>query len=78
MQISRDGATLDYSTFFGGKENDRTYGLAVNPFGKVVLTGLTFSSDFPLKNAAQTWPGNTGQSNAFVARFSSLHHHHRH
>ena len=72
------GATLDYSTFFGGKDNDRTYGLAVDPAGNVVLTGLTFSSDFPLKNPAQTWPGNTGSQNAFVARFSSLHHHHRH
>ncbi len=78
MQISPDGATLDYSTFFGGKDNDRTYGLAVDPAGNVVLTGLTFSSDFPLQNPAQTWPGNIGQSNAFVARFSSLHHHHRH
>lgn len=72
MQISRDGATLDYSTFFGGTDNDRTYGLAVDAAGNVVLTGLTFSDDFPLQNPAQTWPGNTSQSNAFVARFSPL------
>ena len=31
MQISPDGATLGYSTFLGGKESDRTYGLAVDP-----------------------------------------------
>ena len=58
MGISPDGRTLIYSTFFGGKDSDRTYGLAVDPAGNVVLAGLTFSSDFPLKNPAQTWPGN--------------------
>ncbi len=71
MQITPRGSTLHYSTFFGGTDSDRTYGLAVDPGGHPVLTGLTFSSDFPLKNPAQTWPGNTGEQNAFVARFSS-------
>ncbi len=68
MQISPDGATLGYSTFLGGKESDRTYGLAVDPAGNIVLTGLTFSSNFPLENPAQTWPGNTGNQNAFVTK----------
>ena len=71
MGISPDGRTLIYSTFFGGKESDRTYGLAVDPAGNVVLAGLTFSSDFPLKNPAQKWPGNTGSRNAFVSKFTS-------
>ncbi len=74
MQITPRGSMLHYSTFFGGTDNDRTYGLAVDPAGHPVLTGLTFSSDFPLKNPAQTWPGNTGDQNAFVARFSSSWH----
>ncbi len=71
MRISPDGSTLAYSTFLGGKENDRTYGLTVDPFGGVIMTGLTFSADFPLENAAQVWPGNAGCQNAFVAKFSS-------
>jgi hypothetical protein len=33
------------------------------------VTGLTSSSDFPLKNPAQTYPGNNAQ-NAFIAKFS--------
>lgn len=70
MQISPDGGTLAYSTFLGGEETDRAYGLAVDPPGNIVLTGLTFSSDFPLKNPAQTWPGNENQQNAFVAKFA--------
>jgi hypothetical protein len=64
MQIAPPGARLSYSTYLGGTLNDRTYGLAVDPAGNVVLTGLTFSADFPLKNPAQTWPGNTGCQNA--------------
>jgi hypothetical protein len=69
MQIDPGGATLGYSTFLGGKDSDRTYGLAVDPAGNVILSGLTFSDDFPLRNPAQTWPGNTGCQNAFVTKF---------
>ncbi len=71
MRISPDGSTLAYSTFLGGNESDRAYGLTVDPFGGIIMTGLTFSSDFPLVNAAQTWPENAGCQNAFVAKFSS-------
>ena len=71
MQISPDGATLVYSTFLGGKESDRAYGLVVDPAGNIIMTGLTFSSDFPLVNPAQTWPGNPGNQNAFVAKLGS-------
>ena len=68
MQTNAGGTMLSYSTYFGGKGNDRSYGLAVDPAGNVVVTGLTSSRDFPLKNPAQTWPG--GEQNAFVARFA--------
>ena len=71
MQIDPTGYPLNYSTFLGGSANDRTYGLAVDPTGpNVVLSGLTSSDDFPVVNAAQIWPGNTGCQNAFVAKFS--------
>lgn len=69
MQISPDGSMLVYSTFLGGKDNDRAYGLAVDPTGNVVISGLTFSNDFPVKNPAQNWPGNSGNQNAFVTKF---------
>jgi hypothetical protein len=67
MQTNPNGTMLNYSTYFAGKGNDRSYGLAVDPAGNAVVTGLTSSFDFPLKNPAQTWPG--GEQNAFVARF---------
>ena len=68
MQINPSGASLSYSTYLGGTLNDRTYGLAVDPNRNVILTGLTFSSNFPLQNPAQTYPGN-GCQNAFVTKF---------
>ena len=43
------------------------------PDRNVILTGLTFSSDFPLKNPAQTYPGN-GYQNAFIAKFRATPH----
>jgi hypothetical protein len=71
MQIAPGGATLGYSTYLGGTASDRTYGLAVDPTGNIVLSGLTFSTNFPLQNPAQTYPGN-GYQNAFVTKFSAL------
>jgi len=69
MQVSPGGGTLVYSTFLGGTASDRTYGQAVDPTGNVVISGLTFSRDFPVKNPAQNWPNNPGSQNAFVAKF---------
>jgi hypothetical protein len=72
MQISPGGATLGYSTYLGGQDNtSRTYGLAVDPARNIVLTGLTFATDFPLKNPAQTYPGNSNHQNAFVTKFAA-------
>jgi hypothetical protein len=68
MQISTDGSTLRYSTFLGGSASDRGYGAAVDPSNNIVISGLTYSTDFPLVNPAQTWPGNTNHMNAFVAK----------
>ena len=69
MQISPDGGTLGYSTYLSGTEDDRSYGLAVDRFGNVVMSGVTSSQDFPLKNPAQGWPTGSEQ-NAFVTKFA--------
>ncbi len=70
MMIGRDGRSLGYSTYLGGTNNDRPYGLAVDRFGNVVVSGVTSSQDFPLKNPAQTWPTGSTQ-NAFITKFST-------
>ncbi|MBA4418191.1 MAG: hypothetical protein C0392_09830 [Syntrophus sp. (in: bacteria)] len=68
MQVSPDGTMLAYSTFLGGTDSDRTYGLAVDPSNNIVISGLTFSNNFPVKNPAQPWPNNPGNQNAFVTK----------
>lgn len=69
MVIDPSGANLGYSTYLGGSGGDRAYGLAVDPAGNIILSGLTSSQKFPTKNPAQgTWPG--GSQNAFVTKFS--------
>jgi hypothetical protein len=68
MGTNANGSQLSYSTYLGGKGNDRAYGMAVDSSGNVVVAGLTSSLDFPLKNPAQTWPG--GGQNAFISKFA--------
>ena len=68
MQISADGSTLIYSTFIGGSAADRGYGAAADPSNNIVISGLTYSTDFPLVNPAQSWPGNTNHMNGFVMK----------
>lgn len=70
MKTNTKGSKLKYSTYLGGTGNDRAYGVALDAKGNVVVTGVTSSEDFPLKNPAQTWPGGT--QNAFIAKFSSV------
>lgn len=69
MAIDPSGANLGYSTYLGGSGDDRPYGLAVDPTGNIILSGLTSSQDFPTKNPAQTWPEGASQM-AFVTKFS--------
>lgn len=71
MQVAASGAWFSYSTYLGGSGYERAYGLAVDPSGNVVVTGLTTSPDFPVKNPAEIWPHTpNGTQNAFITKFS--------
>lgn len=70
MQMPMSGAVLGYSTYLGGSGDDRAYGLAVDPDGNVVVTGVTDSGNYPLKNPAEVFPHVPGQQNAFITKFS--------
>ena len=50
-------ASLLYSTYLGGSEDDYSYGIAVNSSGIAYVTGETASPDFPTLNPYQTGNG---------------------
>ena len=53
-------ASLLYSTYLGGAENDRSLALALGGADQVFVTGLTQSSDFPVASAYDsTFAGGT-------------------
>jgi Beta-propeller repeat len=83
-----DGKSLMYSTYLGGSGNfvvvddtgeaagDDGLGIAVDVHGNAYVTGLTFSSDFPTKNAFQNhFQGQQGKcnlcSNVFVTKLDA-------
>jgi hypothetical protein len=85
-ELSADGSSLVYSTFLGGSQEDAVEGLAIDGADNVYVTGYTFSTNLPAKNAvAFQLTGRTNQflnylactntyanCNAFVAKISNL------
>jgi hypothetical protein len=63
-------ASLVYSTYLGGSDNDNGSGIAVDSSGNVYVTGNTESTNFPLLNQYQTFQG--GQyGDAFVTKLNT-------
>jgi hypothetical protein len=52
-KLSEDGSAIEFSTYLGGKENDRSGGVAVDAKGRSYLTGSTQSPDFPTESPVQ-------------------------
>jgi hypothetical protein len=52
-QLSADGSGLLFATLLGGSGLTFPTACTINVNGKLIVTGSTFSSDFPLKNAYQ-------------------------
>ncbi|MGH9769874.1 MAG: SBBP repeat-containing protein, partial [Blastocatellia bacterium] len=57
-KLNATGTALVYSTYLGGAGQDTMSDIAVDASGNVYVAGTTQSSDFPLVNAAQVFPGN--------------------
>ena len=69
-KLSADGSSLVFSTYLGGKAEtnpiDVSNGIATDAAGNTVVTGTTFSTDFPLKNPVRT---SINITEAFVTKF---------
>ncbi|HVP07023.1 MAG TPA: SBBP repeat-containing protein [Candidatus Acidoferrum sp.] len=64
-KLSPDGMTLEYSTYIGGSNLDRAWGIAVDSGGLAYLTGETRSTNFPTHNARQSKYSGS-EADAFV------------
>jgi hypothetical protein len=68
-KLSADGSTLLYSTYLGGSQQERGFGIALDDAGNAYITGRTDSTDFPTRNAYQ--PASAGPSDAFVTKLNA-------
>lgn len=73
-KLNPTGTTLLYSTFLGGSSayGDFSEGLAVDSSGNAYVTGITYSSDFPVSSGAfqRTKKGSEITSTAFAAKIN--------
>ncbi len=74
-KFNSDGASLVFSTFLGGSNTETASGITVDSARNVWVTGSTFSSDFPTKNALQSHlAGSTASlptADAFVTQIKA-------
>jgi hypothetical protein len=73
--LSPDGATITFSTYWGGVGDDGFYGVALDPAGNIYLAGWsadrggTVINDFPVHNALQAQPA--GGEDAVIVKLSA-------
>ena len=68
-KLDAAGDELIYSTYLGGDNWDRGYGIAVDGDGCAYVTGYTMSTDFPVRNAYQSTL--TGFRTAFITKMNT-------
>jgi hypothetical protein len=69
-ELSADGTSLIYSTYWGGTLDDVGTGIAVDSGGNAYLSGYTDSTDFPVSSGAFQTTFGGGAHNAFVVRLN--------
>lgn len=69
-RLSPTGASLIYSTFIGGTDQDYANSLALDALGAATIAGHTLSADFPTTPGAYATGYNGGIYDAFVTRLS--------
>ena len=70
LKLNPDGSHLVFSTYLGGRGDDRAYFAVIGSRGDIYISGRAGSADFPLANALQGSYGG-GPCDAFVAKLSA-------
>ena len=65
LKMDPTGTDLIFSTFLGGSGSDIPYGIAVDGGDNIYVTGLTYSTDFPVTSP---FSGVRGFGEAFVSK----------
>jgi hypothetical protein len=68
-KLSYLGTALEFSTFLGGTESDIGYGISVDDYNNVCITGQTSSSDFPTEDPYDD--SYNGSTDIIASRFSN-------
>lgn len=68
-KISATGAVVEYSTYLGGSDEEIGYGIAADSSANAYVTGITYSSNFPVVNPVQATFGGAGD--AFFSKVST-------
>ena len=72
MDFNQAGeASIPYATYIGGSASEEVRRIRVDAAGKVLLTGYTLSSDFPVTGDA-VQPSRAGNADVFVMRFDTF------
>lgn len=66
MRLAPSGSAVEYSTYVGGSDTDYPFAMAIGSDGAAMIAGITYSSDFPIKNAMQSVFG--GVYDGFIVR----------
>jgi hypothetical protein len=63
-------AGLIYSTYLGGRDDDKGYGIAADSSGNAYVTGYTSSDSFPTRNAYRSY-FNGNSADAFITKIDT-------
>ncbi len=69
MKLNSDGTQILYSTTFGGSDSDFAFGICLDADLNMHVVGSSYSDDFPMTNAADTY--FEGMTEAFAYSISA-------
>ena len=71
FKLNSDLSTMFWATYLGGNDADGAFGIRVDDFGKVYVTGFAGAPNFPTTPGTiqSSWPG--GEESAFIVSLNA-------